>query len=239
MIAHRGASAYAPENTLAAFELAVEQGADMLEFDVHLSADDQPVVIHDETLGRTTSGAGRVRDHSLRQLKRLDAGSWRDARFRGQRLQSLQEVLERFRARIGFAVELKAGSAVYPGIEDRVVSLLEIYDVVDRTLVLSFDHAALAAVARSNPGLARAALLEPRTRLPENITAVTPRGATAVGLPARLVTEQRVRAARAADLDLYIWTVNDPARMDSLIEWGVRGIITDRPDVLRSRPRFA
>jgi len=68
---------------------------------------------------------------------------------------------------------------------------------------------------------------------------VTPRGATAVGLPARLVTEQRVRAARAADLDLYIWTVNDPARMDSLIEWGVRGIITDRPDVLRSRPRFA
>ena len=126
-----------------------------------------------------------------------------------------------------------------PGIEDRVVSLLEIYDVVDRALVLSFDHAALAAVARSNPGLARAALLEPRTRLPENITAVTPSGATAVGLPARLVTEQRVRAARAADLDLYIWTVNDPARMDSLIEWGVRGIITDRPDVLRSRPRFA
>lgn len=239
MIAHRGASAYAPENTLAAFELAVEQGADMLEFDVHLSADDQPVVIHDETLGRTTSGAGRVRDHSLRELKRLDAGSWRDVRFRGQRLQSLQEVLERFRTRIGFAVELKAGSAVYPGIEDRVVSLLEIYDVVDRALVLSFDHAALAAVARSNPGLARAALLEPRTRLPENITAVTPRGATAVGLPARLVTEQRVRAARAADLDLYIWTVNDPARMDSLIEWGVRGIITDRPDVLRSRPRFA
>jgi len=227
VIAHRGASAYAPENTLAAFELAVEQGADMLEFDVHLSADDQPVVIHDETLGRTTSGAGRVRDHSLRQLKRLDAGSWRDARFRGQRLQSLQEVLERFRARIGFAVELKAGSAVYPGIEDRVVSLLEI------------DHAARAAVARSNPGLARAALLEPRTRLPENITAVTPSGATAVGLPARLVTEQRVRAARAADLDLYIWTVNDPARMDSLLEWGVRGIITDRPDVLRSRPRFA
>jgi glycerophosphoryl diester phosphodiesterase len=238
VIAHRGASAYAPENTLAAFELAVEQGADLLEFDVHLSADDQPVVIHDETLRRTTSGTGRVRDHSLRELKRLDAGGWWHRRFRGQRLQSLQEVLERFRARIGFAVELKAGSAVYPGIEDRVVSLLEIYDVVDRALVLSFDHPALATVARANAELPRVALIGPRARLPETITAVVPPGATAVGLPARLASEQRVRAAREASLDLYIWTVNDPALMDSLITGQVRGIITDRPDVLRTRPRL-
>ncbi len=240
MIAHRGASAYAPENTLAAFELAVEQGADLLELDVHLSADDQPVIIHDETLERTTTGAGRVRDFTLPALKRLDAGSWRGARFRGQRLQSLQEVLERFRDRIGFAVELKAGSGVYPGIEGRVVSLLEVYDVVDRSIVLSFDHPALAVVRARNPDVGRVALIDAGAEpVPEKITAGVPEGATAVGLAARLVTRQRVRAVREAGLDVYVWTVNEPAVMDALIEWNVTGIITDAPDLLRSRPGFA
>src|SRR5262245_7648951 len=89
VIAHRGASADAPENTIAAFELALDQGADALELDVHLSLDDQPVVIHDFTLERTTDGAGPVRARSMRELKRLDAGSWRGRPFRGQRLQTL------------------------------------------------------------------------------------------------------------------------------------------------------
>ncbi|MGH7374824.1 MAG: glycerophosphodiester phosphodiesterase family protein, partial [Candidatus Rokuibacteriota bacterium] len=92
VIAHRGASADAPENTIAAFELAVEQGADGIELDVHLSADEHPVVIHDFTLERTTDGAGPVSEHTVRELKRLDAGGWRDRRFRGQRVQTLQEV---------------------------------------------------------------------------------------------------------------------------------------------------
>lgn len=234
MIAHRGASAYAPENTLAAFELAVAQGADMLELDVHLSADDQPVIIHDETLERTTSGAGRVRDFPLRALKRLDAGGWRGREFRGQRLQSLQELLERFRDRVGFAVELKAGSSRYPGIEDRVVGLLQIYGVTGRTLVLSFDHAALEVVRAVDPDVGRVALVD--RPVPEDVTAVVPSGTTAVGLPARAVTEQRVRAARRAGLDVYTWTVNGLARMDRLIAWEVTGIITDAPDVLRARP---
>lgn len=233
MIAHRGASAYAPENTLAAFELAVAQGADMLEFDVHLTADDEPVIIHDDTLERTTTGRGRVRDHSLQALKRLDAGAWRGGQFRGQRLQSLPEVLERFRGRVGFAVELKAGSARYPGIEDRVVSLVEVYDVVERALVLSFDHAALPRVRALNPDVGRVALTDAGRG---NSTAAAPEGATAVGLAARLVTESRVRAAREAGLDVYVWTVNEPALMDRLIGWKVTGIITDLPDLLRSRP---
>ena len=238
VIAHRGASAYAPENTLAAFELAVLQGADMLEFDLHLSSDDQPVIIHDDTLERTTTGTGPVRHLSLRELKRLDAGSWRGHAFRGQRLQSLQEVLERFRERVGFAVELKAGSSRYPGIEDRVVSLLEIYDVVERAIVLSFDFVALAAVRARNAGVRRVALIE-GVRVPENITAVVPEGTTAVGLSARLVTERRVHAARRAGLDLYVFTVNDPARMGRLIDWEVTGIITDTPDVLRRHLRVS
>jgi glycerophosphoryl diester phosphodiesterase len=235
VIAHRGASMYAPENTLAAFELAVAQEADLLEFDVHLTADDQPVIIHDETLDRTTNERGRVRDHSLAELKRLDAGGWHSRQFRGQRLQSLGEVLERFRDRVGFAVELKAGSDRYPGIEERVVSLLEIYDVVERSLVLSFDQAALVAAGARNAALRRVVLVD---RDAENMTAVVPSGTTAVGLSARFITERAARAARESGLDLYVWTVNDPATMDRLIGWRVAGIITDAPDRLRSRLRL-
>src|SRR4029077_4091940 len=139
LIAHRGAAADAPENTIAAFELALEPGADGLDLDVHLSADEHPVVIHDFTLERTTDGAGPVSALRVRELKRLDAGGGRDRRFEGQRVQTLQEVFERFRDRTRFWLELKGGCALYPGLEERVVSTIEIYDVVDRVLVQSFD----------------------------------------------------------------------------------------------------
>ena len=144
VIAQRGASAEAPENTIAAFELSLAHGADGIELDVHLSRDGHPVILHDLSLERTTDGAGPVGARTVRELKRLDAGGWYGPVFRGQRIQTLQEVLERFRDRTRFWIELPQGSDVYPGIEERVVSLVEIYDVVDRALIQSFDHAALA-----------------------------------------------------------------------------------------------
>src|SRR5262245_54692411 len=144
VIANRGASEEAPENTIAAFELALEQGADAIALDVHLSRDDQLVVIRDFTLERTTDGAGPVRDRSVRELKRLDAGGWRGRRFRGQRIQTLYEVLERFRDRTRVWIELRAGSDLYPSAEERLVSAIEIYDMVDSVVIQSFDHEALA-----------------------------------------------------------------------------------------------
>jgi glycerophosphoryl diester phosphodiesterase len=99
VIGHRGAPTVAPEHTIPAYEAALDAGADVLELDVHLSADDQLVVIHDQRLDRTTDGHGLVRAHTLRQLKRLDAGRWFGPAFAGQRIQTLSEVLERFRGR--------------------------------------------------------------------------------------------------------------------------------------------
>ena len=161
VVAHRGASAAAPENTIAAFELALTQGADGIELDVHLSADGHPVVIHDDALERTTDGAGPVGARTMRELKRLDAGGWYGPPFRGQRIQTLQEVLERFRDRARFWIEIKAGSDVYPGIEERVVSMVEIYDVVDLAVMIqSFDHAALARCRGFNREIALGALVE-------------------------------------------------------------------------------
>lgn len=232
VIAHRGASADAPENTIAAFELALEQGADGIELDVHLSADEHPVVIHDFTLERTTDGAGPVSEHTVRELKRLDAGGWRDRRFRGQRVQTLQEVLERFRDRARFWVELKGGSALYPGIEDRVVSLLEIYDVVDRALVQSFDHEAIARIRATSPAIRVGALV---AQAPLDAALLRPGAASAICPGAHLITESVLAEIREADLECYVWTVNEPAQMDRLVEWGVNGIITDRPGVLRAR----
>jgi glycerophosphoryl diester phosphodiesterase len=232
VIGHRGASADAPENTIAAFELALAQGADGIELDVHLSADEQPVVIHDFTLERTTDGAGPVSGHRVRELKRLDAGGWRDRRFRGQRLQTLQEVLERFRDRARFWIELKGGPALYPGIEDRVVSMIEIYDVVDRVLVQSFDHAAIARVRALNRDIPVGALvaqapLDAGLLRAEVVDAICP-GETVAG-------EALVGEIRRAGLDCYVWTVNEPAQMDRLVAWGVSGLITDRPGLLRAR----
>lgn len=232
VIAHRGASAEAPENTIAAFELALLRGADGIELDVHLSRDDHPVVIHDFALERTTDGSGLIRESTVRELKRLDAGGWRGGRFRGQRIQTLQEVFERFRDRTRFWIDLKGGSDLYPGIEERIVSLIEVYDVLERALVQSFDHKALGQIQVLNRQVQLGALI---ARPPLGPLIRSPGAAQALCPEARLVTEQAIAEIHEAGLGSYVWTVNEPAQMDRLVEWGVSGIITDRPDLLRAR----
>ena len=232
VIAHRGASAAAPENTIAAFEHALADGADAIELDVHLSRDDHPVVIHDGTLERTTNGVGPVRGHTMRELKRLDAGVWRGSAFAGQRLQTLPEVLERFRGRTRFWIELKGGSDIYPDIEERIVGLLEVYDAIDCALVQSFDHAALSRLRGFSRELSLGALLD---RAPLDLAHDVPPAASAVCASAEILGASEREAIRRSGRGCHVWTVNEPALMDRLVEWSVDGIITDRPDLLRAR----
>jgi glycerophosphoryl diester phosphodiesterase len=168
----------------------------------------------------------------VRELKRLDGGGWHSRPFRGQRIQTLQEVLERFRDRTRFWLELKGGSDLYPGIEERVLSMIEIYEVLDRALVQSFDHAALARI-RALSGEVKLGALVAQAPLPPP-TAI-PAGADALCPGVHLVSAGAVAALRGAGRDCYVWTVNEPAQMDRLVEWGVSGIITDRPGLLRAR----
>ena len=232
VVAHRGASADAPEHTIAAFEMALDQGADGLAMEVHLSADLHPVVLGDFTVERTTDGAGVVADLRVRDLKRLDAGGWRGPAFAGQRIQTLQEVLERFRDRTRFWIEIKGGAAVYPGLEERVVSTIEVYDVVDRALVQSFDRATLGAVRRLQPDI-RQGLLVART--PLEATALSRGGPEAISVAAEVCSEELVKEIRDAGRECYVWTVHEPALADRLVGWGVNGIITDRPGAVRAR----
>ncbi|MGH9432968.1 MAG: glycerophosphodiester phosphodiesterase [Terriglobia bacterium] len=147
MVAHRGASGDAPENTWAAFELALRQGADAIELDVHLSADGVPVVIHDARLERTTSGSGKVHACSAKALQRLDAGSWFNRRYRGkaraafigQKIPLLAEVLDWIKLRRCYSfIEIKEGSTVYPGIEAKVIEQIHRAGVEGLVTVISF-----------------------------------------------------------------------------------------------------
>ncbi|MGH7411421.1 MAG: glycerophosphodiester phosphodiesterase family protein, partial [Candidatus Methylomirabilis sp.] len=152
-IAHRGASALAPENTMAAFEKAIELGADVIELDLHLTRDGELVVIHDDTLDRTTDGRGPVHGRSLEEIRRLDAGRWFGQAFAGERIPTLSEVLDRFAGKIPLALEVKAGSAFFPGIEERLVSALRHHSAVEQTAVASFDHFALKRLKEIEPTL--------------------------------------------------------------------------------------
>lgn len=230
-IAHRGAAALAPENTMAAFAMAVELGADAIELDLHVSRDGELVVIHDNTLDRTTDGEGPVHARSLQELKQLDAGRWFGESFAGQRIPTLAEVLDRFSGKVPLALEIKAGSAFFRGIEERVVSVLREHQVVSRVAVASFDHYALLRLKELEPCLRTAALLVGR---PVSMSAVAgPSKADAMALEFSLVTKTEVDACRAAGLQLVVWVVNEPAQMRYFIDLGVDGIITDSPDLLR------
>ena len=230
VIGHGGAAADAPDHTIAALELALADGADGLALGVHLTRDGHPVVMRDFSIDRTTDGRGAVREHTVRELKRLDAGSWRGRQFRGQRVQTLQEVLERFRERTRFWLELRAGSDVYPDIEERVVGMVEIYDVVDRALIHSADRAALARCRGFNRDLRLGAAGS--SGLPD---VLPEQPVQAVCLAAEALTDAAAAAFRGAGLECYAWTANEPVEIDRLVRWGVNGIVTERPGALRRR----
>jgi glycerophosphoryl diester phosphodiesterase len=141
--AHRGNAAECPENTLAAFRSAIELGVDLIECDVHLTADQRLAVIHDHQLDRTTNGRGLVRDHAMAQLQALDAGSWKDPRFRGERIPELREVLALARGRVGVAIEIKNHPIAYPGLEPILVEAVQAAGMTDQVIVISFDHGAI------------------------------------------------------------------------------------------------
>ncbi len=217
IIAHRGARRAAPEHTIAAFEAAVADGADALWLDVQPAADDALVVFHGTRLERTTDGRGLVRERGVRELKRLDAGRWFGRRFRGQRIQTLPEVIERFRARAGFVVALPAGSDVHPGIEERLLGLLALAQAPPDTAVASYDHHALArcrALDADVPLLAcvGARLLAPGRLAPAGVL-------SGLCLDARWTLEADVQACRAAGLDCYVGVLADAAAAARVARW--------------------
>lgn len=230
VIAHRGASLDAPENTLAAFRLAHGQGARMVELDARLAADGELVVIHDSTLERTTDGRGRVSETTSAALSRLDAGSWRGAAFRGEPLPTLAQALELL-AGLGMAVnvELKAdpGEAGRTGRAAGHRLRTAWPSAGPPLLVSSFAEAALEAVAETAPELPRALLREAAGA--DWREALERLGCTTLHLSADHLEGETLRALVAAGVPVLVYTVNDPARARALLDAGCRAVFTDLP----------
>jgi len=230
IFAHRGASRHAPENTMAAFELAVKDGAPAIELDARLSRDGKVVVFHDPTLTRTTNGQGHVADMTADELRALDAGSKFSAKYQGEKIPFLEEVFEAFGNKLLINVELKNYWTPRDGLADRVCELLQRHSVLGSILLSSF-HA---------PNLRRAAALLPA--VPRALVAI--RGwcgawARSFGFTfgdyqalhphVTDVTPQQVQRVHRLGRRVHVWTVNDLGDITRLAEWGADGIITDDP----------
>jgi glycerophosphoryl diester phosphodiesterase len=232
-IAHRGASGHAPENTMAAFRLAVELGARFIETDLQLTRDARVIAIHDLTLDRTTSGKGPVHSLPLDQIRTLDAGAWFGDRgaesYLGERVPTLEEILDFAKEHdVIFYLEIKSGSAW--GIENVVVAVLRDHNASARVVILSFEPSALDSIHRLDPTMMTGFLCEhPSGDLVERTVRAGARQLVARG---DLITPAVIEKAHHAGLQVVAWTINEPEQMRRLIETGVDGIITDYPDRL-------
>lgn len=228
-IAHRGASGYAPENTLAAFRRAVAQGVSFIETDLQLTRDAHLVVMHDELVDRTTNGRGSVQGMTLAEVRRLDAGAWFASEFAGERVPTLEETLEFARKNdVLFYLELK--TAGFWGGEHALIGQLRNSSEIARSVIISFDPATLNNLRNIEPTLMTGLLYDGKLRDPfEKAVEI---GARQMVVRGDLVTPNFLQRARSLDLQVVCWTVNAPAHMRMLVAAGVHGIMSDYPDRL-------
>ena len=229
IIAHRGASGNAPENTLAAFRKAVALGATFIETDLQLSRDARFVAIHDPTVNRTTNGQGAVHDMTLADLRKLDAGSWFGSEFAGERIPTLEEIFE-FSGRndVVFYLEIKPGAAW--GGEHALIGALRESGEIPRAVVISFDATIVLNLRKIEPTLMTGLLYDGQIENP--LDKAVEIGARQVAVRGDLVTPALIAQAKKKDLQVVCWTVNHPAHMRMLAAAGVDGIMSDYPDRL-------
>lgn len=239
-MAHRGSMLLWPENTMTAFQGAVDLGYRYLETDLQISRDGVLVTFHDDTLDRTTNGSGQVSDYELAELKRLDAahrfavdGSY-PYRGRGIRIPTLEELVTAYPDCI-FTLDLKSD-----GMEEALIELIRGLDIWDRVIVGSFSGARLRRFRRmadrpvamsAGPAETLRFAASARLGLPHRPTCDSFQVPVRQGIT--IVNARTVRAAKSAEVPLIVWTINDRAEMQRLLDLGVDGIITDRPDLLR------
>lgn len=232
LIAHRGGAHEAPENTMASFRHAIEIGAKYVELDVQMSRDNELVVIHDETLDRTTDGSGPIREYTLEELKRLDAGSKFSHLYRDERIPTLREVLELcVGAGVGVVVELKSPH-LNPGLEEKVAALLgEMWlRGAENIWCISFDHASIRKMRTLDPAVPLGYLFEwnePSFVVADDtVQALCPYYKTPLAYP-----EQVAEAHRLGKF-VFVYTANEADEMRALYDAGIDGMVSDRPTLL-------
>jgi glycerophosphoryl diester phosphodiesterase len=227
VIAHRGGRKWAPENTLSSFRKALELGVDGVELDIHRCKSGELIVIHDEDLPRTTNGDGFIADKTLEELKKLDAGSWYDKSFAGEKLPLLDEVLKLVQGKTEINIEIKNGYKTYPGIEDDLLKLLETYPYPDKIVISSFDHQCLLNIHKRTDKYRLALLID-------GLLVDLPTYAKKIGVQNwhpgfSNIGFSSVKQAHDAGLVVNSWTVNTTDEWNQAKEMHLDGVITDDP----------
>ncbi len=241
IVAHRGGSLLAPENTLASFERGIAEKADAVEMDVHLSKDGEIVVIHDPELSRTTDGGGLVGDLPLAEIQKYNAA----AKFGGgpvspQNVSTFQDVVSAISGRVGLQVEIKVrpDGSRYAGIEQKVADVLRKANMIEKTVILSFDWPTLKDIKAIEPKLKTCALassayfksVSDPVKVAQQVKAI---GADVMGVDKNYFSEALLAELRKQGIGGGAWTVNDPAEMKRFSAWNPDFLTSDRPDLLR------
>jgi len=226
VVAHRGASGYAPENTLAAFSKAINMGADYVELDVQLTLDEKVVVIHDPTLERTTNFIGKVSDFTLAELTKADAGSWFSESFRNERIPTLKQVLDVVKGHLQLNIEIK-------NIDNNFTIVNKVIDILNEkkfqnVFISSFSRDVIELIKEIDPSIQTGYLFE--YKLLKHVFEGNWEFLCASHL---LVNREFFKKARDYGKRLFVWTVNKNHEMEKMIEVGVDGIITNYPDILK------
>ncbi|WP_226799757.1 glycerophosphodiester phosphodiesterase [Carnobacterium mobile] len=229
VFAHRGSKGTHPENTLVAFEEAIRVGSDGIELDVHLSRDNEVVVIHDETVDRTSNGKGLVRELTLQELKQLDAGSWFSEDYTDCRIPALQEVIDflidsQFKGTLN--IELKTDHYAYPGIEEKVIKLTDKKEIQFKIVFSSFNYQTLIRLKELNPTVEIALLFEKNGRdllMLDTDIMVTMWHPSLLWFREKMLTDEVKMAVR-------LWTINQTQELAYCFNQGIAGVITDYPE---------
>ncbi|MEX2104354.1 MAG: glycerophosphodiester phosphodiesterase [Bacilli bacterium] len=231
VFAHRGASAQAPENTMAAFEKAIKMGADGIELDVQLSQDGHIVICHDEMLERTTNGKGWLKNYTYDELKGFDAGSWFNQQFKNEAIPSLKMLYDLVKhSSLVLNVELKNTFVPYGGLEEKLLVLTKEYKMEDRVIISSFNHYSLVHFNQLAPYMETAILYMEGLYQPWEYASRI--GASSLHPYFRACYKEVVRGAHEADVEVRPFTVDDPNDLRKMINDGVDAIITNVPDRL-------
>ncbi|RCK75228.1 MAG: Glycerophosphoryl diester phosphodiesterase [Ignavibacteriae bacterium] len=230
IIAHRGSSELAPENTLTAFQKALKEGADAIELDVRLTRDKEIVVIHDSKLNRTTDGYGNVEDAYLADIKKLDAGSWFNSKFSSERVPTLEEVFKLVRKKAGINIEIKP-KLRYPNIMvQKCVGLVQKYSLQNSVLISSFDHSIVKKVKLLDERISTGILYSPMIHFGKNVVKLAKSNyADFVIMSKNYLKEELVKKVHQEKLYFFVYNINNRLHLKTMLNLKVDGIITNSP----------
>jgi len=226
-VAHRGASGEAPENTIASFQRAIAQGADVIETDAQLSKDKEIILLHDETVERTTDGRGKVSQLTLKEIKSLDAGSWFGKEFSGEKIPTLTEALEVIRGRTKLNIEFKGKNLL---LVPKVINLLKEEGFIKEAILSSFNYSFLEEAKRFDPRITTGLLFATPAQRGKSFPYW--KGTDLILPRYNMVTKNLVEKIHSKDLKVIAWTVDEPEKIKRLIDLGVDGIASNYPGLL-------